>query len=397
MEQSGPKPRRVIKIPLKKIIGVILLLGGVLIILLAVDARNAINLFVPALFVISVLAVIYGLIANDKKIFITLGVVSVIVVVAFMALVSLSTNSFGTSSSREVYQTNLPSMPPTTGSSMDYSNSYYKTGYGQPDITDTREFLKVNYSARIQTRDVSGIVKDVKGAVREAQGRIDSENTTEKSGYVSFVVPKSGFESFKTEIESLTHKKLYTENVSAQNLLTQKQGIEVQMQAATSSLAVLEQQKKNLDAQHTQAIGSITKELTSIQSQLAVITQSLSQTEDTAQITALQNQQSALINRQVTLGNNKDTENRNYNSQNQSLVYQINWAKNNVGQVQQQDTQFANNIETVSGYVDVSWISIWGLAVLFSPIHPIIIIIVLVLALWLFLNHKGYTPKIEFV
>lgn len=396
MEQSGSKPRMVIKIPLKKIIGVILLLALVLILLVAFDVRNALTLFVPVLLIISVISVIYGLLANDKKIFITLGAISAIVIVAFMALMSMSTSSLGMGSSREIYQTNsmsIPSMAPT----MPPTGNYNRGGYGQPDITDTREFLKVSYSAKIQTRDVSEIVKDVKGAVREAKGRIDSENTDDKRGYVSFVVPKSNFENFRTEIESITHKKLYTENVAAQNLLTQKQGIETQMQAATSSLATLEQQKKNLDAKHLQVINSITKELTSVKNQLAVVEQSLSQTNDVAQINVLYNQQSSLLTIQANLVNNKNIENSDYNSQNQSLVNQIGWAKNNVGQVQKQDTEFGNNIETVSGHVDVSWISMWSLAVLYSPIHPTIIIIVLALVLLFILNRKGYTPKIEFV
>jgi len=396
MEQSGPKPRMVIKIPLKKIIGVILLLVLVLVLLVAFDVRNTLSLFVPVLLIISVIAVIYGLIANDKKIFITLGAVSAIVIIAFLALMSMSTSSLGIGSSKEIYQTNSMSIP-TMAPALPPTGNNYRGGYGQPDITDTREFLKVSYSAKIQTRDVSGVVKDVKGAVREAKGRIDSENTNDKSGYVSFVVPKSNFENFRAEIENIIHKKLYTENVSAQNLLTQKQGIEVQMQAATSSLAALEQQKKNLDAQHLKVINSITKELASIKSQLAVIEQTLLQTSDATQLNVLYNQQSSLLTTQANLVNNKDIENRNYNSQNQSLVSQIGWAKNNVGQVQQQDTEFGNNIETVSGYVDVSWISMWSLAVLFSPIHPTIVIIVLVLALLFILNRKGYTPKIEFV
>jgi Ca2+/Na+ antiporter len=108
-----------------------------------------------------------------------------------------------------------------------YDGSYNK-GYGNPSISDTREFLKTSYASEIKTRDVSDTVKDVKNSVKGADGRIDSLESSEKYGYISFVVPKSKFEAFRDEIESLTHEKLYTEDISSKNLLTQKQGIEEQ-------------------------------------------------------------------------------------------------------------------------------------------------------------------------
>src|SRR3989344_3583204 len=91
------------------------------------------------------------------------------------------------------------------------SSDYYPGNYNnrQPDITDTREFLKTSYAGQIKTRQVGEIVNDVKNAVRDVEGRVDSLNSSEKYGRVTFVVPKSRFEEFRSAVESLTHKKLY--------------------------------------------------------------------------------------------------------------------------------------------------------------------------------------------
>jgi hypothetical protein len=283
----------------------------------------------------------------------------------------------------------------TSGAPSDYRGGMYYGG--QPDVTDTREFLKTSYSSQIKTRDVRDAVKRVKGAVREAQGRVDSETSGPKYGYINFVVPKAKFESFRDEVESITHKKLYTENVSSQNLLGQKQNIDQQMNQATSSLADLEKQKSDLTTKHNQKMDAYRQELAGLQEGIVNYNKQLQNTEDEesktfyiARIASLQ--QGIELNQK-----NQSAEIKNYNSQNQILTAQIKYAKDSVNNVEKRDDQFMDNIETVSGYVSVNWISYWDMATLISPIHPTIIIIILVLIALYFLNRKGYIPKVEFV
>jgi hypothetical protein len=405
MEQFENRPRKVMRVPVKKIIGGILLLMVLFFVFFSItsnyDSHSSsqnllifIRYLIPVFFLLSILTIIYGLMVEGKRSFIMFGIGCVIIVGLLYMASGMFFNTFGnlgSSSSRMISRSELPRIPTTGG----YPAPDY--GYGQADITDTREFLKINYSASIESRDVSKTVKDVKGAVREAEGRIDGENISEKSGYISFVVPKSRFDAFRDEVESITHRKLYTENVSSQNLLNQKQDIEQQMGMATSSLAALEQQKSNLDAQHAQTLGAMTRELENIQRELDTVRENMQFTTDESAQASLQNQENALINRQATVRQNRDNENRNYSSRNQNLVSSINAAKNNVGYVEKQDDQFENNIETVSGHVSVSWISFWGLLVIFSPLHPFFVFVIIIGLVWWYLKRKGYMPTVEFV
>jgi len=254
-------------------------------------------------------------------------------------------------------------------------NMIYPDYYRQnPDITDTRQFLKTSYSADIKTRDVKDIVRDVRGIIRDVDGRIDNSQESEKYSYVSFVVPTSKFEAFRDEIESLTYAKLITVNVSSENLLGQKQSIEEQTRSATSTLANLEKQKKALTTRHNQTLAGMNAELDTLQNQVPYPTE-----------------------RADTIKQSIDNENKSYNSQNQNLTNQIDAYKATITWIEKQDTQFGNNIETVNGYISVNWISYWQMARIISPIHPSILLIILILVLWKVLILSKVVPKIELV
>lgn len=301
-----------------------------------------------------------------------------------------------------VYQTGSFGNVTSSPSSDSFNESVSKTSVirpdyyrgDQPDITDTREFLKTSYSASIKTRQVKEVITTVKNMVKGADGRIDSINTSEKSGRVSFVVPKSKFDAFKDEVESITHKKLYTENISSQNLLSQKQNIEEQALNVNNTLTSLREQKKNLDIQHTQAVSKINSSIGSIQSQLLIIRTSLVNATNTEIITSLRNQESSRVISETAEKQKLNAENNSYATKNSNLQNQIANAEQDLTNVNKQDNNFTNNIETVNGYVSASWVSLWGLAVIFSPIHPIFIIIVLIITIWYYLKKKSYIPKI---
>ena len=122
-------------------------------------------------------------------------------------------------------------------------DDYYRGDYSQSDISDTREFLKTSYYGQIQTRRVAEIVDDVKNEVRDVEGRVDSLSSSEKYGSISFVVPKSRFEEFRIGVEALTHRKLYAEDISSDNLLNQKQNLEQRTGVSVESLATLDKAK----------------------------------------------------------------------------------------------------------------------------------------------------------
>ena len=274
---------------------------------------------------------------------------------------------------------------------------YYPYQNSTPSVNDTREFLKTSYSADIKTRNVKSALRDVKSAVRVASGRIDNLNENEKYGYVSFVIPKINFENFKDEIESITNEKLIVENISSENLLGQKQNIEEQNKNATDSLLTLQQQKKDLTSKHTQSINKFESNITELESKLVQIDLILPRISDSVQITALQGQRNTITGAIDQLKQQLLLENSSYNTKNQNLKNQIDSVNGELSGIAKQDTNFTNNIETVNGSIRVEWVSLWQLVKVFSPIHPTIIIVILVIIIWYILKRKSFLPKIELV
>lgn len=246
-------------------------------------------------------------------------------------------------------------------------------------ISDTREFLKTSYNSYIKTRDVSKVVTEIKNIVKGADGRIDSISSGEKYGRVSFVVAKSKFDAFKDEVESITHKKLYTENISSQNLLTEKQGIEGQIVDANSSLESLISKRTELSNTHTKTVGVINKELSRINNELITVRSSISIEKDSQILVALRNQESSFVSQQTYQKQRLSEENKTYSIQKSDLDNWISNANANLNNANKQDDKFMDNIETVNGYVSVSWVSLWDMAVIFSPIHPVWVIIILII------------------
>lgn len=263
-------------------------------------------------------------------------------------------------------------------------------------IADTREFMKVSYSGNIKTRDVKDTARDVRGIIRDMDGRVDSENVSEKYGYINFVIPKSNFDDFRDEIESITHKKLYTENTSSQNLLNQKQNIEEQNNLATKSLIELQEELKTLSAKHTQTVATLKKELTTIQKQLADTRTLISKTTDSSLLTNLYLQESYEQTGENQAKQRINSENTQYANQKNALDQAISGNKGTLQSIANQDQKFTENIETVNGSVNIQWINSWQLAKTFSPIHPIFIIAILFIIIWYILRKTNKVPMFVF-
>ena len=328
----------------------------------------------------------------SRRKFITISVIIIVVAVLWI---------LGTKMFSQTYMSAPASQPiPNFGSASTKSSpamidAYYPGYQQQPDITDTREFLKTTYSATIKTRDVAGVVKEVKNTVKGADGRIDELNSSEKSGQIRFVVAKDKFDAFRDEIEAITNKKLYTESISSQNLLSQKQNIEEQTKNVVTTLDSLKSQKDALTAKHTQTVSTINNEISRIQTQLVTVRANIANTSDTLTIRSLRDQETSLVNQDSAQRQKLTSENNSYAAQKQNRDNQISNLNNSLTNINKQDTQFTNNVETVNGYVMVNWISLWDLATIFSPISPVIIIIILVIILLFYLQRSRFVPRIE--
>lgn len=270
---------------------------------------------------------------------------------------------------------------------------YMKDIGKQIGIGDTREFLKTSYSSNIKTRDVQSVVTKVKNIVKGNDGRVDNISSSELSGYITFVVPKSKFEEFRNEVEALTHKKLFAETSSSQNLLAEKQSIEEQTTNIKKNLQSLEDQKDSLKVSHDKSVASINKELQSIRAELNKIRKQIAETTDNDALNSLRSQESSYVSRETTQKQYLSSENNSYTAQNANLESQIKFQNNNLENVNKQDENFTENIETVDGSVSVEWISIWQMIKAFSPVSPEILVIVLVIIGWNILAKLGIMPK----
>lgn len=267
--------------------------------------------------------------------------------------------------------------------------SYRYYDDSKPDISDTREFLKISYSADIKTRDVSDTVSQVGGLVQILDGRIDSVSTSEKYGYISFVIPKNNFFEFKTKIEEITHSNLYTENTSSQNLLRQKQNIEQRTDESTTILLDLRQDKRDLDRSYSKKITLINSQIITIQDQINDLrTELLTIPADDPNEDRIKSLLAVLATQVVSLQNQLTVENRDYTANNNALVSRINATDQALENLAKEDVYFANNIETVNGYINVQWVNLWRLVEAFSPTPMWVNVVILVLIAWWFIERK---------
>ncbi|HAQ02638.1 TPA: hypothetical protein DEP30_00825 [Candidatus Nomurabacteria bacterium] len=327
----------------------------------------------------------------SKKKLIWGAVLIVIVLIIGWGVMSVVSNTFSVGST----ESSVPMLPSGSSSAkMMNSNSYDYYRYPDQDasIKDTREFLKTSYSSIIKTRDVSDVVTEVKNIVKGSDGRVDEFSSSEKYGRVRFVVAKSKFDAFKDEVESITHKKLYTESISSQNLLTEKQGIEGQILDASTSLSSLTSQRDTLIASHTKAINSMNKELARINGDLAKVRANIALLKPNEINVSFNQQGASLVEQQTNQTQNINQENKNYSIQKKNLDDLISNANANLGNANKQDDKFTDNIETVNGYVSAQWISLWEMAVIFSPIHPTLVIIILIILGFIIFRKK--MPKV---
>jgi hypothetical protein len=236
------------------------------------------------------------------------------------------------------------------------SNVYYP--YPNPDVpvTDTREFLKIYYSAQMRTRDVPGLTRRVETTVRGYAGRIDQESVSPKYGSVSFSVSQSKYEAFRTELESMVGSRFLSLNISSQNLLPQKVSIEEQQKQADTALADYKTARQKIVNAHASAAQALQVRINAVQD---------------ANDRAILEAQLSKENASYTTGLARADAN---------IRYGEDWVK----AVQTQDQTLLDNVATVSGTVSVQWISLWDIALLYLPGYwiPAIFVALTALSYW---------------
>ncbi|OGE77843.1 MAG: hypothetical protein A2751_02240 [Candidatus Doudnabacteria bacterium RIFCSPHIGHO2_01_FULL_46_14] len=252
-------------------------------------------------------------------------------------------------------------------------------------ITDTREFLKKDYNAQVRTRKIDELAGRIQTMVRGYDGRIDGYSASEKYGYVSFAIPASKLEAFRAEIKSIIRAKFYTEYVSSQNLLPQKQSIEQEQSQIEKTLGQLRADRDKLMIDHKKTLSSLQSQLNAANKELAALRAEV--TDDPERRAQIDARIAQLQPQKITLESRVYNENKNYEANLVSFDSQIASAESNLEAVEKQDQNLLDNVATVQGYITLNWISLWEIMDLYLP-GPLLTWILGALALTAYLWHR---------
>lgn len=275
--------------------------------------------------------------------------------------------SFGTSSSFQEAASSSLSLKHVTAlpSIREPLSDYFRPTPAQAPASDTREFLKNDYHATLKTRRVEEIGNRIQTIVRGWGGRIDNASIQPRAAYLSFVVPKKTFEAFKAEIKTLLPARFITENSATQNLLPEKRMIEESVEITNERLTEHKKNRDALEKRHRAAVTSLQKQLSAIAAEIRtlqseVTTDPVRQKQIADRVTALQSEQRRL-NRNLT------NENTRYASERDILDAQIRDAESQLANLNTQDKNLIENVETVQGTITINWISIPKVIGLYMP------------------------------
>ncbi len=236
-----------------------------------------------------------------------------------------------------------------------------------PNANDTREFLKTNYRATLKTRDVVELGGHVQTVIRGFKGRVDSATLDEKYGYISFVVPENKFDEFKAELKSLVGKRFFSQGVTVENLLGQKQNIEDNTASVTTAKKDLEAQKTKLTTSHNATIYSLNKQLADVTAQIKAYDEEVKITSDSVRLEQIRNLQIPLATERLRLQKAIAYENSEFVSQRNSLDWQIKQTNNQLSSLAKEDKNLIDNVNTVQGTITLTWISIPQIIALYVP------------------------------
>ena len=295
-------------------------------------------------------------------------ILAVVALIAFVAsapeqrgFVNMMTGgSYGVENSSPVPPPNIEMMQTDGSAASRIAPDYYP--YPSPNVpaSDTRELLKVNYNATMQTRDVQGLTRRVETTVRGHSGRIDNISSAKEYGYVSFVVPMSKYDAFRTELESLVGSRFLSVDIQSQNMLPQKQSIEEQQKQAEATLADQKAARQRIVNAHASTVKSLQGQIDADAQQLAILRAQTPTYEIQVQIQQLSNDWSSL---KAQLAD----ENASYSYELSNADANIKYAQDWQTAVKTQDKALMDDVATVSGSVSIQWISLWQMAQLYLP------------------------------
>lgn len=241
-------------------------------------------------------------------------------------------------------------------------------GYEVP-ITDNREFTRTDYSANIRTRRVGDLVEAVGDTIRILGGRVDSSNSSNQYGHISFVVLANKFESFRRSVKSLAGGRFLIENIYTENLLPQKQSIEKQQKDAGEVLARIRSEKNKLSANYKRTVASIQSKINEVDEKIVAVKIKLDVTNDLSKREIIKAEERRLLGGKSALEAELANENVNYSNKLYLLDLQIRENEAILDNAAKEDQKLVDTVATVRGTISISWISVWQIIRLYVPIN----------------------------
>jgi hypothetical protein len=234
-------------------------------------------------------------------------------------------------------------------------------------ITDTREFLKIDYRAQIRTRHVEELAERLLLTIRGLGGRVDNTTYSQEYGFIQFVVPKDEFETFRSQIENMVRARFLIQNVSTENLLPQKQSIEEDRESLAGTLGALSTERARVVSAHTQAVAAL-------QSRLQMVAEELRDLEAERGGTSKEKERrdarkKELVEERSALYAILVDENTTYAARIGALDARIRGANEDVGQNAERDHELQDTVETVRGTITFEWISVWEVIQLYGAAY----------------------------
>ncbi len=279
-------------------------------------------------------------------------------------------------------------MAPSAGVTAESSIApdYYRGYQGNIPITDNREFLKTSYSANIKTRSINDATSKIEILVRGLGGRVDTSNSGEDYGYVSFAIPATKLEIFRTQVKELSSKKLITENTSSENLLPQKQSLETQRSNLDQTLASLKNDKTQLTNNHNKVSSSYSSRIKAINTETALLQNEWPNASYDRRI-AIEYRLSELQTEKANIQSQSASANKNYQSNLLNINNQIKSIEENIGYVDTQDENLMDNLATVNGSISLDKVNLWEIADIYTP-GPLLAWILALAALLAYFRHR---------
>lgn len=253
-------------------------------------------------------------------------------------------------------------------------------------IEDTRQFLKTDYGAYLKTRKVDALSEQLQILVRGLGGRIDSSSSSDKGGYLSFVLPAEKLETFRTQLKSIAGEKFVNEHVQTENLLSQKVSIEDQTKEVEQQLAQLQVQKNQLADTHNQTVAALQAQLSANSKERARLLTEKQNHPD--QAPALEARIAELDRNRNRLNAELGSENAWFTNHMADIDAQTRTVESNKASLQKQDTQLVNTVATVRGNLSLTWISIWQLIDMYVSLQLLVPSLLLVFAVVGYFFHR---------